>query len=94
MQNYKNHRRFHPVFHFVLTPLLIFTFIYMIVRLVQEPGFDRAVGVLLVLIVYGVLATQPTTKDYSSAVLSLVATVLTYIGGRSVTIQALPGRRR
>lgn len=46
-QNYKNHIRFHAPFHFVLAPLLLFHLIYQIVRLVQEPGFDRAEMVLL-----------------------------------------------
>ena len=46
-QNYKNHTRFHAPFHFVLSPLLLFHLIYQIVRLVQEPNFDRAEMVLL-----------------------------------------------
>ena len=47
IQNYRNHRRFHVPFHFVLAPLLLFHLIYQIVRLVQEPSFDRAEMVLL-----------------------------------------------
>ncbi|MEP6922941.1 MAG: DUF6526 family protein [Pyrinomonadaceae bacterium] len=55
MQDYKNHRRFHPLFHFVLVPLALFHLIYQIVRLIQEPGFDRAESVLLAIILVGIL---------------------------------------
>lgn len=55
MQDYKNHRRFHPLFHFVLSPLALFYLIYQIVRLFQEPGFDRAVMVIGAFVLMGVL---------------------------------------
>ncbi|MEO7659865.1 MAG: DUF6526 family protein [Pyrinomonadaceae bacterium] len=44
-QNYSNHVRWFPLFHFVISPLLLAGLIYLIVRLVQEPSWDRAVWV-------------------------------------------------
>ncbi len=41
-QDYGNHTRWHPLFHFVLAPLMLVHVIYTIVRLVQGPGWDRA----------------------------------------------------
>lgn len=46
-QNYKNHVRWYPPFHFVLTPLFAINLIYWAVRLYQEPGWDHAALVLL-----------------------------------------------
>jgi len=37
-QNYKNHARFVPMFHFVVLPVLLFTFIGSIVNLIQSFG--------------------------------------------------------
>jgi len=56
-QNYKNHVRWHPPQHFVLTPILLVNFIYAIVRLIQEPNIDRAEFLLLAigLVIMGVL---------------------------------------
>ncbi|QQS42466.1 MAG: hypothetical protein IPM63_05895 [Acidobacteriota bacterium] len=46
-QNYKNHVRWYPPFHFVLAPLFAINLIYWAVRLYQEPGWDHAALVLL-----------------------------------------------
>jgi hypothetical protein len=46
-QNFQNHVRWFPLQHFILTPILLFFFIYQAVRLYQEPSADRAVGLLL-----------------------------------------------
>lgn len=53
-QNYKNHTRFYPLFHFILTPLLLALLIYAIVRVVQDPSIDRAVMILTVLVMTGI----------------------------------------
>ena len=37
-QNYANHVRYFPLFHFVLVPLLSLNLIYQAVRLYQEPS--------------------------------------------------------
>lgn len=49
-QNYSNHVRWFPLFHFVITPLLLGGLIYLIVRLVQEPNWDRAVWVVFAVV--------------------------------------------
>ncbi|MDH3492777.1 MAG: DUF6526 family protein [Acidobacteriota bacterium] len=46
-QDFKTHVRWHPPFHFVLAPLMLINLIYSIVRLVQDPGWDRGEFVLL-----------------------------------------------
>ena len=46
-QNFKNHVRWYPPFHFVLAPLMLINLIYWAVRLFQEPGWDK--GMLVVL---------------------------------------------
>jgi hypothetical protein len=46
-QNYKNHVRFHTPFHFFLFPVLLFHFLYTIVRCIQDFSFDRAEAVVV-----------------------------------------------
>lgn len=46
-QTYATHVRWHPPFHFVLSPILFLHLIYTIWKLYQEPGFDRAEQVML-----------------------------------------------
>lgn len=41
-QNYKNHARFHPIFHFVVGPLFMLNVIFAIVLLVRRPGWITA----------------------------------------------------
>jgi hypothetical protein len=38
-QTYANHGRFHPIFHFLLAPILLINLIVSIVWLVRNPGF-------------------------------------------------------
>jgi hypothetical protein len=53
-QNYANHTRWHPLQHFVVTPLVIVHFFYELFALIREPTLDRAddllAATLLVLI--------------------------------------------
>ena len=49
-QNYGNHVRWFPLFHFVLVPLLTLNFLYQAFRLYQEPSLDRAVWVVMCLV--------------------------------------------
>lgn len=44
-QNYQNHVRYFPLFHFVLVPLLSLNLLYQAYRFYQEPGLDRGVWV-------------------------------------------------
>jgi hypothetical protein len=46
-QSYQNHTRYFPLVHFIITPLLLFNLIWHIVRLYQEPSWDRAEMILL-----------------------------------------------
>lgn len=46
-QNYRNHTRWFPLQHFILTPILLFNFVYQGVRLYQTPNWDQAVSLLL-----------------------------------------------
>jgi|SRR5271156_2273638 len=61
-QNYASHGRFHPIFHFVLAPLLIINLIVSVVWLVREPGFLSAwdlVTAVLLLIMAALLRSNP-----------------------------------
>lgn len=46
-QNYKNHIRWYPLVHFILSPLLTINLIWQSVRLYQESSWDRGESVLL-----------------------------------------------
>ncbi|MGI8555143.1 MAG: DUF6526 family protein [Pyrinomonadaceae bacterium] len=46
-QNFKNHVRWYPLVHFVITPLLFVNLIWQIVRLTQEKTWDHGENVLL-----------------------------------------------
>lgn len=46
-QNYQNHVRWYPLVHFFLTPVLLFNFVWQVVRLYQEPNWDRAENLVL-----------------------------------------------
>ncbi|MEO8042088.1 MAG: DUF6526 family protein [Acidobacteriota bacterium] len=54
-QNYGNHVRYFPLFHFVLFPLLTLNLIYQAVRLYQEPSLDRVVFTILSLVFVGMI---------------------------------------
>ncbi len=41
-QNYQNHARWFPLFHFITTPILLFNLIWQAVMLYQERSWDRA----------------------------------------------------
>jgi hypothetical protein len=47
-QNYANHVRWFPLFHFVTTPILLVLLIWYSVRLYQYPSWDAAMSLLLV----------------------------------------------
>lgn len=49
-QNYQNHVRYFPLFHYVITPLLLFNLIWQAVRLYQEPNWDRAENLLMAVV--------------------------------------------
>lgn len=45
-QNYSNHTRWFPLFHFVLMPLLIVNFLCHLIRLFMTPGWEQGFWVL------------------------------------------------
>ena len=57
-QNYENHTRWHPPFHFFLTPILLLNFIFAAVQLYRFRDLDHAWWLVLAvgLIVLGALA--------------------------------------
>ncbi len=54
-QNYNNHVRWYPPFHFVLAPIMLANLIFWIVRFYQRPGWDR--GALVVLAIALIMLT-------------------------------------
>ncbi len=46
-QNYKNHTRWYPFVHFVITPILVINLVWQIVALSQEKTWDRAESLLV-----------------------------------------------
>lgn len=48
-QNFKNHVRYNPFVHFLITPLLLIILIWQIVRLWQDPSWDRGFDLLVAL---------------------------------------------
>src|SRR5262245_50101600 len=49
-QTYKNHVRWYPLVHFIITPLLAFHLIWSLVVLIVYPNWDRAEYLLLAII--------------------------------------------
>lgn len=47
VQDLSNHTRWHPPFHFFLAPVMLINLIYSVVRLIQDPGWDRGEYMLL-----------------------------------------------
>jgi hypothetical protein len=61
-QTIANHGRIHPVYHFVLLPLLLINLIVAIVWLVREPGFASAWDVVMavaLVILAGLVRVNP-----------------------------------
>jgi hypothetical protein len=48
-QNFKNHAKFFPPFHFFVMPVLVANLIWRIIQLVHSQSFERAFGVLMAL---------------------------------------------
>lgn len=48
-QNFANHARYYPLFHFVVIPIFGLNFIFQAFRFYQEPGLDRGVWVVVCL---------------------------------------------
>lgn len=50
-QSYKNHARFVPIFHFVLTPILLICLLYAVIHLFRHPSLHSVYGLLLTIAV-------------------------------------------
>lgn len=46
-QNFENHPKFFPLFHFVVAPILMLNIVWSIVRLVRHVSFDTIVSLLV-----------------------------------------------
>ena len=63
MQNYKNHIRFNPLHHFILTPLLLVVFIWSVVDWVNADAVSTH-HILLVLVSFGALFMSLVARLY------------------------------
>lgn len=50
-QNFANHVRWHPPFHFVASPLLLIYVIWSAVQLVRHPGWEAGVNFILAIVI-------------------------------------------
>ncbi|HZS08879.1 MAG TPA: DUF6526 family protein [Blastocatellia bacterium] len=46
-QSYANHVRWHPIYHFFLSPIMVLNLIWSVVRVIRFPGWDNAELALL-----------------------------------------------
>jgi dolichyl-phosphate-mannose--protein O-mannosyl transferase len=46
-QNFENHARFFPLFHFVVAPILLLNVVWSIVRLIRHVSLDNTVALLV-----------------------------------------------
>lgn len=71
-QNYSNHVRYFPLFHFVVFPLLAINLIYQSVRLYQDPSLDRGVWVVMcVVFILMILAARLQSLTVQNRVIRL-----------------------
>ncbi|HMJ07422.1 MAG TPA: DUF6526 family protein, partial [Pyrinomonadaceae bacterium] len=71
-QNYQNHVRYFPLFHFVLVPLLVLNLLYQSVRLYQEPKWDRGIFVIMsVVFILMILAARTQALKVQDRVIRL-----------------------
>jgi len=59
-QNFANHSRFHPIYHFVLTPIFGVNFLIALVRLVRNPGLATGWDVVIAAALIGLLLIART----------------------------------
>ena len=60
LQNYENHTRWHPPFHFFLVPLLLLNFIFAAVQLYRFRDLDHAWFLVLAVGLFGILSLART----------------------------------
>jgi hypothetical protein len=64
-QNYSNHTRYDPAFHFILTPILIITLIQGVVEAVHRPNFHN---IWMVVFFFAVFLAAFLTRSYAAKV--------------------------
>ena len=64
MQNYKNHTRYYPLHHFILTPLTAIAFVWAIVNCFQNEN-SMAENIYNLLIATSILLTVQMTRLYA-----------------------------
>lgn len=71
-QNYANHRRWQPLFHFVAQPILVFNMLVALWLLYRTPGWWTAWGVVLAFGIYaGVGVSRISTLIVQSRLIRL-----------------------
>jgi hypothetical protein len=71
-QNYSNHARYFPLFHFVIFPLLAINFLCHLVRLFLEPSWERGFWTLLsVVFILMILAARIQALTVQNRVIRL-----------------------
>ncbi len=53
-QNYANHRRFVPLYHFVLFGVLVINLLWSVIRAVRQLSFDTVWGIVMALALLGI----------------------------------------
>jgi hypothetical protein len=51
-QNFENHARFFPLFHFVVAPIFLLNIVWSIVRLIRHVSFDTIVWLLVAIALF------------------------------------------
>jgi len=51
-QNFENHAKFFPLFHFVVAPILLLNVVWSIVRLIRHASFDNTVSLLVAIALF------------------------------------------
>ena len=64
-QNFQNHKRYFPLFHFIAVPLLALYLLYAIYALIRAPSLATAAGLVLAA---GVLATVFASRAMAATV--------------------------
>ena len=56
-QNFENHARFYPLFHYFVAPVLLFNVVWSIVRVIRHVSFATAGALLVALALFGLAFT-------------------------------------
>ncbi len=67
-QNYKNHTRFDPPFHFVLVPILLINVIFTLVVMIHHWGHQTVLHAWLFIIAIVLLMMLGTSRRYANGV--------------------------